>query len=90
MCVARRDSAAGGMRMITASFPRVRPKETGRLGMGLLPRLHSARLGQQRKLAAQVAAWERKRNAKRVCLHWTFTLAVARQKLRTLYPSIED
>ncbi len=48
------------------------------------------RLDQQSKLAAQVAAWERKRNAKRVCIHWTFTLAVARQKLRKLYPSIED
>src|SRR5262249_8907429 len=48
------------------------------------------RLDQQSKLAAQVAAWERKRNAKRVCIHWTFTLAVARQKPRKLYPSIED
>jgi len=48
------------------------------------------RMDQQSKLAAQVAAWERKRNAKRVCIHWTFTLAVARQKLRKLYPSIED
>jgi hypothetical protein len=44
----------------------------------------------QPKLAAQVAAWERKRNAKNARIHWTFTLAVARQKLRKLYPSIED
>ena len=48
------------------------------------------RLDHQSKRAAQVAAWERKRNAKRVCMHWTFTLAVARQKLRKLYPSIEE
>jgi DDE superfamily endonuclease len=48
------------------------------------------RWDQQSKRAAQVAAWERKRNAKQVCIHWTFALAVARQKLRKLYPSIED
>lgn len=48
------------------------------------------RLEDQDTLAAQVAAWERQRHAKRVCIHWTFTLALARQKLRKLYPSIED
>jgi hypothetical protein len=48
------------------------------------------RLDHQSKRAAQVAAWERKRHAKRVCMHWTFTLAVARQKLRKRYPSIEE
>ena len=48
------------------------------------------RLDQHSKLAAQVATWERKRHAKRVGIHWSFTLAVARQKLRKLYPSIED
>jgi DDE superfamily endonuclease len=42
------------------------------------------------KLTSEVAAWEKDRNARRVCVHWTFTLAVARLKLRKLYPSIED
>jgi len=44
----------------------------------------------QNILATQVAAWESQRNAKQARIHWTFTLAVARQKLRKLYPSIED
>ena len=48
------------------------------------------RLDDQHKLATQVAAWESKRNAMNAHIHWTFTLAVARQKLRKLYPSIED
>jgi hypothetical protein len=47
------------------------------------------RLDCQTKLAGEVAAWENSRNAKRVCVHWTFTLAAARQKLRKLYPTIE-
>ena len=42
------------------------------------------------KLAGEVAAWENERNAKQVRVHWTSTLAVARQKLRELYPTIED
>src|SRR4051812_25608250 len=42
------------------------------------------------KLTSEVAAWEKDRNARRVCIHWTFTLAAARQKLKKLYPSIED
>jgi DDE superfamily endonuclease len=48
------------------------------------------RLDSQEQIAAEVAAWEGKRNAQKARLHWTFTLAVARQKLRKLYPSIED
>ena len=48
------------------------------------------RLDSQAKIAAEVAAWESKRNALEARIHWTFTLAVARQKLRKLYPSIED
>jgi hypothetical protein len=42
------------------------------------------------KIADEVVAWEEDRNARGVRIHWTFTLAVARQKLRKLYPSIED
>jgi hypothetical protein len=41
-------------------------------------------------MAEEVAAWENARNARKVRIRWTFTLAVARQKLRKLYPSIED
>ena len=41
-------------------------------------------------MAEEVAAWQNARNARKARIHWTFTLAVARQKLRKLYPSIED
>jgi DDE superfamily endonuclease len=41
-------------------------------------------------VAQQVAPWEEARNAKQVRVHWTFTVAAARQKLKKLYPSIED
>jgi hypothetical protein len=47
-------------------------------------RLESAAL-----IAQEVAAWESERNVRRARIHWTFTLAAARQKLRKLYPSIE-
>jgi hypothetical protein len=47
------------------------------------------RLESQDRMAAEVAAWEKERNNRRVRIHWTFTLAVARQKLRKIYPSIE-
>jgi hypothetical protein len=47
------------------------------------------RMDSPRKIAAEVAPWERDRNARQVRMHWTFTLAVARQKLRKLYPSNE-
>ena len=48
------------------------------------------RLDSQSLLAAEVAAWETKRNLAQARIHWTFTLAAARRKLRKLYPSIED
>ena len=41
-------------------------------------------------LAKEVAAWENERNARKACIHWTFTLNAARQKLRKVYPPIED
>ena len=41
-------------------------------------------------LATEVAEWERKRNRSQAQIHWTFTLAAARRKLRKLYPSNED
>jgi hypothetical protein len=40
-------------------------------------------------VAAEVAPWESARNARKACIHWTFTLAAARRKLRKVYPSIE-
>ena len=39
--------------------------------------------------ASEVAAWAHRRNERKARIHWTFTLAVARQKLAKLYPSIE-
>lgn len=47
------------------------------------------RLDDQTKLAAEVAAWEKRRNDRVARIHWTFTLAIARQKLHKLYPSNE-
>jgi hypothetical protein len=39
-------------------------------------------------LAAEVAAWEADRNAHPTAIHWRFTTADARIKLRHLYPSL--
>ena len=47
------------------------------------------RMDCQTKLASEVAAWELKRNTRKASIHWSFTLAVARQKLRKVYPTIE-
>lgn len=40
-------------------------------------------------LAAEVAAWERERNAARVTVDWQFTTADARVKLKRLYPALK-
>ena len=48
------------------------------------------RLDSVAAIAQQVAPWEESRNAKGIRVHWTFTVAAARQKLRKLYPSVED
>ena len=48
------------------------------------------RLDSQSAIAKEVASWEARRNAQEAHIHWTFTLAAARRKLRKLYPSIED
>jgi hypothetical protein len=47
------------------------------------------RLDSQDRMAEEVAAWESERNARKARVHWTFTLAATRRKLRKLYPSIE-
>jgi hypothetical protein len=46
------------------------------------------RLDSQALIAQGVAAWEGQRNDRQARIHWTFTLAAARRKLRKLYPSI--
>jgi hypothetical protein len=48
------------------------------------------RLDSQDRMAEEVAAWESERNAREARIHWTFTLAAARRKLRKVYPPIED
>ena len=48
------------------------------------------RIDNEQMMEQEVAAWEARRNEDGVKLHWTFTIAVARAKLRKLYPSIED
>ena len=40
-------------------------------------------------LAHEATAWQAQRNADRVVVHWQFTTADARIKLRKLYPTIE-
>jgi hypothetical protein len=42
------------------------------------------------EVAQQVTPWEETRNAKKIRVHWTFTVAAARLKLKKLYPSIEQ
>ena len=39
-------------------------------------------------LATAIAAWENARNEKKIGIHWQFTTADARIKLRKLYPTI--
>ena len=41
-------------------------------------------------LRSEVSAWEDRRNKQQVKIHWSFTIAVARHKLKKLYPSIEN
>jgi hypothetical protein len=48
------------------------------------------RAGSVSAVAEKVAPWEEARNAKGVRVHWTFTVAAARRKLKKLYPSVED
>ena len=41
-------------------------------------------------LCSEVSAWEERRNKQQVKIHWSFTIAVARNKLKKLYPVIEN
>jgi hypothetical protein len=47
------------------------------------------RIPDQPALITEVAAWEAERNAMRATVHWRFTTAEARIKLKHLYPVIE-
>jgi hypothetical protein len=48
------------------------------------------RIEEAAEIRAEVAAWEAKRNEEECRIHWTFTIAAARVKLKQLYPSIKD
>lgn len=48
------------------------------------------RLERTEQVIAEITAWEHQRNAMQTRIHWRFTLAAARQKLRKLYPSIQN
>jgi hypothetical protein len=39
---------------------------------------------------SEISAWEARRNKQQVKIHWSFTIAVARRKLKKLYPVIEN
>ena len=41
-------------------------------------------------LRSEISAWEARRNKHQVKIHWRFTIAVARRKLKQLYPVIEN
>jgi DDE superfamily endonuclease len=48
------------------------------------------RIDEADEVRRQVGPWERDRNKRECRIHWTFTLAAARVKLKKLYPSIKD
>jgi DDE superfamily endonuclease len=47
------------------------------------------RIDEAEEVRREVAAWEKDRNQRECRIHWTFTLAAARLKLKKLYPSIK-
>ena len=48
------------------------------------------RIPDQETLREEIAAWEERRNAQEVKVHWRFTTADARIRLKRLYPSIQN
>lgn len=46
------------------------------------------RIGERNQLEAEVAAWERQRNAAGARIQWMFTTAKAREKLKRAYPTV--
>jgi hypothetical protein len=47
------------------------------------------RIADSSEVAREVAAWEADRNEKRCRIHWTFTIAAARVKMKHTYPRTE-
>ncbi len=47
------------------------------------------RIGSRDELAREVEAWAEERNDRQVEVHWQFTTAKARVKLRRLYPTTQ-
>jgi len=45
------------------------------------------RIGDEAEFRREVAAWQERRNAAEAKIHWSFTIAVARSKLKKLYPT---
>jgi hypothetical protein len=48
------------------------------------------RIATLREMRSQIDAWQRKRNMEEVPVRWRFTIDRAREKLRRVYPRIED
>ena len=48
------------------------------------------RIDEAEEVRREVGPWENDRNERGCRIHWTFTLAAARVKLKKLYPSIKD
>jgi hypothetical protein len=48
------------------------------------------RIPDQDTLRSEIAAWQERRNQKRVEVNWRFTTEDARVKLKSLYPSLQD
>lgn len=48
------------------------------------------RIATLREMRSHVAAWQRKRNQEGVPLRWRFTLDRARERMRRVYPRMED
>jgi hypothetical protein len=48
------------------------------------------RIAQRKVLDHEIQSWAQQRNRRKATVHWQFTTADARIKLRRLYPSIQD
>lgn len=68
---------------IHASWLNMAEIEIAALGRQCLNR----RIGDQQLLTREVAAWQRRRNAERQTIQWTFTRQAADRKLRRHYVS---
>ncbi len=50
----------------------------------------SRRIGTSNRLKREIAAWERARNRERVRVRWRFTIDRAREKLKRVYPLVQN